>query len=452
MGAETDAKHTKSADKTHYDDQCDNEIRYVSDRGRMMKAIFTPASLADHPIVYAAIGDEWLKRRITVAIEGRRRRNDLSPSAMGMSFGKLVHPLIAESYEAVNSDADVAAETPLLDLLELDINDLGNAVPSDLGQRLRLEDQATKIMYELHIGAGFVRLGHEIRWLPDRGEKRPEMIVDTDSLTALSVECKKRDAADGYEQAASQFWNHFQHALRQRMDDSMLNLWAKVTSSGFALGDVDRVVKAAVTAMCSNDGGSIEVMDGRYKVDYVRLAAPGGSIPSELLEIFPRQVYGVNAGMVTPSQVRKPRYPGDAFATGPIKDPKVLRLELVDDPAHRITGVLRNLKSASKQVLLGLPGIVYIDANLGNYQRETAEFDGIVARVRDEMQKAHTRISAVVLTDIYPSRTMDSKLRWWVRSEFIPQSRPQYPLPASLRFPGDESGSRWIRGEWFVVP
>ena len=45
-----------------------------------------------------------------------------------------------------------------------------------------------------------------------------------------------------------------------------------------------------------------------------------------------------------------PRTGGDRFSEGPVLNPQVVRLELVDDPERRVKGVLRNLKVAAQQV------------------------------------------------------------------------------------------------------
>jgi hypothetical protein len=278
------------------------------------------------------------------------------------------------------------------------------------------------------------------------------MIVNPGALSSVSIECKQRDALDGYEQAASQFWKHLHLPLRQRMTQSQLNYWVKVTAREYRLGDVDRVVKEAVALMRSVESGSATVMGNRYQIDCLRLAEPGGAIPSAFFGLLPRGVFGVNEGTADRSQVRTPRFAGDEFARGPVTDPIALRLELIDDLERRVRGVLRNLKNAAKQVRLGLPSVVYIDVNLGSYERESAEFENMVAAVAAQLQAAHTRVSAVVLVAAAPTRSLDDVTGWWIHTRVLPQPRPQYSLPANLVLPGDGPGSRWLHGRWVELP
>jgi hypothetical protein len=49
------------------------------------------------------------------------RRSNLSPSMIGMTQGKLSHPLVSEIYHATDEAGPLRAETLQLDLLELDL-------------------------------------------------------------------------------------------------------------------------------------------------------------------------------------------------------------------------------------------------------------------------------------------------------------------------------------------
>jgi len=411
-----------------------------------MRAFVVPPTLPnDHPKTRSVIGDDWLDRRVNAAWRAMQQRNNLSPSAIGMTFGKLAHPLVAELYAlAVNSDA---LGTPQLDLLELDLTKLGSKVPDDLHGRLRNDEESTKVIHELRIAAGLNRLGHRITWLSDEGAKRPELIVDADSDSAISVECKKRDRNDGYEAQADKFWNHFQYGLRQPMDEGGLNFWVKLTAREFRLRDVDLIVRQTLEELHSNDHGSALLSNGRYHLEYLRLADAHGSLPSEILALIPRGVYGVNHGEVNASDVTIPTREGGAFSRGPVMNPRAIRLELTDDPNRRIRGVLRSLKTAARQLLPDLPGVVYIDLSFRSYDEETSDFDSVVEAVTSELKRAHRRASAVVLTAIEPTRLMDGFPVWSVRTALIRHPDALNPLPEPSDIPGEES-SRWLPGQW----
>src|SRR6266542_827582 len=226
------------------------------------------------------------------------------------------------------------------------------------------------------------------------------MVVDPDSADAVSVECKKRDRRDGYEKNAGRFWEHFQYAMRLRMEEDGLNYWAKVVAEDFRLGDVDLIVKQAIELLRSNESGSTPLGEGRYELEFLRLADRGGSIPSDVFALIPRGVYGINHGEVDSGDLRAPRFEGDSFSEGLVTNPRAIRLELPDDPTRRIRGVLRNLKTAAQQLLLGMPGLVYIDLSFGSWEPEASDFESIANAVAAELGRGHRRVSAVILLAI----------------------------------------------------
>ena len=129
-----------------------------------MKALVSlPALTDDHPNVESALGEGWLDRRVAAAREAMRRRSNLSPSMIGMTTGKLAHPLVDDIYQATDSSGAKVRQTLQLDLLELDLRGLAGNFPSDLTNRLRNEQDATKAIYELRIAAGFTRFEHRGR-------------------------------------------------------------------------------------------------------------------------------------------------------------------------------------------------------------------------------------------------------------------------------------------------
>ena len=80
--------------------------------------------------------------------------------------------------------------------------------------------------------------------------------------------------------------------------------------------------------------------------------------------------------------------------------------------------------------------------------REEEGFESLAEAVRSELQRAFTRISAVVLISSFPSISADGVIGRWVHTEYIPQNRPAYPLPSPLAVPGGSTGTRWLQGEW----
>jgi len=410
-----------------------------------MQAFVVPPNVPrDHATVRSVIGGDWLDRRVDAAVRAMKQKNTFSPSAIGMSLGRLTHPLVAELFALKRGHDD---QTPYLDLLELDLGKLQRNLPTDLQPRIRSDDAAPKVVHELRVAAGLARLGHQISWLPDEGKKRPEMVVDPDSADAVSVECKKRDRRDGYEKNAGRFWEHFQYAMRLRMEEDGLNYWAKVVAEDFRLGDVDLIVKQAIELLRSNESGSTPLGEGRYELEFLRLADRGGSIPSDVFALIPRGVYGINHGEVDSGDLRVPRFEGDSFSEGLVTNPRAIRLELPDDPTRRIRGVLRNLKTAAQQLLLGMPGLVYIDLSFGSWEPEASDFESIANAVAAELGRGHRRVSAVILLAIEPTRLADGFPGWWIRTELIRHPNPLYPLSAKLPIPGDES-SKWVPGQW----
>src|SRR5438309_1379157 len=118
-----------------------------------MRAFVMPLPLHnDHPSLRSIIGSDWLDGRVDAARRAMQQKNNLSPSAIGMSFAKLAHPLVAELFSSAgNNDG---AGTPFLDLLELDLTTLGSVLPDHLQQRLRVDEESLKVIHELRIAAG----------------------------------------------------------------------------------------------------------------------------------------------------------------------------------------------------------------------------------------------------------------------------------------------------------
>lgn len=398
-----------------------------------MNAFIVPPGPTDHSKVNGVLGQDWLSRQVDAALTATRRKQTLHPSTMSPTFGWITHPLVSEAKEG----AIGGARTPILDSLEVDLQDLaGIPLPSNLDQRLRDGHDFSKAAYELRIAAGMRRLGHSPVWCPPIKQPHPEFIVLTTMSNVLSVECKKRDARDGYEQDGAVFWKHLQYHLRRRMGEASLNYWVKVSGREFHLADLETLVSEIVSVIQTNEYGQFDSVAGRYHIEYVRLTEPGGSVDMELINMFPRGDFGVNMGH------------GYATMVGPVKDPKLLRMEVIDDPEHRVKGILRNLKTAAKQVIRGLPNLIYLDVNIPEYAREELEFGGIAEVVRKELATRHRQVSAVVLTNIYPALSLEEYLGWRVRIELLTQPRPAVRLPKGLSFPGDAAGTHWLPGNW----
>ena len=371
-------------------------------------------------------------------------KQNLHPSQMGQTFGRLSHPLISELYHkstgAVRGTVG-GSRTPLLDSLEIDLNDLsGEPYPHDLRKRLRDSHDMEKAAYELRIAAGFRRLGHAVYWLPAAANPHAEFLVFAPTFDVLSVECKKRDAADGYEQRGEAFWRHFQYHLRQQMEAASLNYWVKLSGREFLVADVQPLVSEIIDAIRLGERGQFDSMSLHYRVEYLKLADHGDSIPAELVQLFPEGDRGVNTG-------RRNR---DQTTAGALENPKLIRMEIVDDPEHRIVGIIRNLKVAANQVVKGIPNLVFLDVNLPKHEDEVSEFDAMVDSVTEELKAHHNEVSAVILTNMYPALSLDRHLGFRIRTELVVHPKPAVCLPRELRFPGDVAGTRWLPGVWGV--
>lgn len=156
--------------------------------------------------------------------------------------------------------------------------------------------------------------------------------------------------------------------------------------------------------------------------------------------MFPRGMYGINVLKQDKGQIM----------FGPATDPKLLRLEFIDDQGQRIKGLLRNLNDASKQVIKGILNLIYIDVNIRDYDKEQVEFENMKLATLGELEIRHRHVSAVVLTNVYPAISVDGSYGWRVRTELIAQPKPEIALPDTLRFPGDLVDSHWLSGDMYV--
>lgn len=407
-----------------------------------MKGFVVPPILSNHPKTDKIIGEGWIERRVGAALSAMEGKQTLHPSGMGQTFGRLSHPLVSEVYHrriGASRGAIGEPRTPVLDYLEVDLRDLdGIPSPPNLQQRLRDDHDFSKAAYELRIAAGFHRLGHFPHWVPPIQQRHPEFLVHTNKSDILSVECKKRDAADGYEQDGKAFWGRLQYHLRRKMEEASLNYWVKVSGRVFVLADVELLVSEIISTIRQRECGQFDSVCGHYHVEYLQVAASGGSITMDLVNMFPRGDFGINMGQ----QQR------DQIMLGPLTDPKLLRMEVTDDPEHRVKGLIRNLKVAARQVVMGLPNLVYLDTNITNYESEEVEFDGILDAVKKELDKRYRHVTAVILTNIYPALSLDEQVGFRLRTELVMQPEPIVCLPRGFCFPGDEVGTRWLPGVW----
>lgn len=394
-----------------------------------MNEFIVPPVISDHSKINNVLGRDWLKRQVDAALVATKRKQKLHPSTMSPKFGWVDHPLVSEAKQNVVDET----RTPILDSLETDLVDLADVpLPSNLSQRLRDDHDFGKTAYELRIAAGFRRLGFSLVWCPPMKQRHPEFLVLTAKSKLVSVECKKRDASDGYERDASAFWKHLQYQLRQRMLAESLNYWVKVSGRNFDLIDLETLVSETISTIQIAESGQFDAVGGRYHVEYTRLADPGGSVDMEVINMFPRGVFGFNTGHGYRSMV------------GPVKNPRLLRMEFIDDPEHCVKGIVRNLKNAATQVIRGLSNLVYLDVNIQDYTREQAEFSNMVDAIRKELNTRHRHVSAVILTNIYPAFSLDEYLGWRIKTEFLAQPKPEVCLPEGFIFPGDIGSTRWL--------
>jgi len=89
----------------------------------------------------------------------------------------------------------------------------------------------------------------------------------------------------------------------------------------------------------------------------------------------------------------------------------------------------------------------YIDVNISNWEQEQAEFENMKQAILSELKIRHRHVSAVVLTNVYPSRSLDEAYGWRVRTELIAQPKPTVGLPGGLKFPGDLVDTPWLSGD-----
>lgn len=401
-----------------------------------MDNFIVPPITSTHERVHRTLGKNWLREQVeAIRNMPKKEKTPLHPARMSPTYGWVTHPLILESKQVTEYG------TPLLDNLEIDLTALENTeLPASIGERLRSDHDCSKVAYELRIAAGFCRLGHQVKWVTPSPQPHPEFIVFLKDSSSLSVECKKRDEYDGYQEDGAKFWKHFGYSLRVQMKRASLNYWVKVTGRSFHLQDIDTLVPEIISELQSNEQGQFESKAGHYWIEYIKLADPGEAISMDIVNMFPEGVFGMNMGKKNRNQIIE----------SPLTDPKLLRLEVVDDPEHRVKGILRNLDTAAHQVIEGSPNLVYIDINIPKYKEEQQEFDNFIEAIKSELVHRHRRISAVVVTNIYLALTLDAYLVWRVRTELIEHPDPLAPLPQGLIFPGDTTGTQWFPGKPFM--
>lgn len=408
-----------------------------------MKAFVIVPEITAFPMLKQVLGDRWLDQKVDAAIKAFSGKAGLSPSMQGQTLGRLSHPLVSEFYHvAIGADRDrlFGSPTPLADSVESALNELHKTnLTSDIGPRLKDSDGFLKVAYELEIAAGFKRLGHQISWSKPGPKMRPEFFL-TSRQGSVSIECKKRNRWDGVNREGDRFWKQFQDALVQAMNQERLNFWIRLSGRRFQPSDADLVVAEVIDEIKTNENGRLEILDGRYVAEFQKLTDVGGSISREVVDLFPRGSYGVNSG----------KSPRNNPTGGPMRDPKLIRMIMEDEPDQRVRALVRNLKDASKQVADGLASLVYLDVNIPTYVQEQQEFEDFVRAVSNEMHGAHKSISAAILTNNYPALSVDGHMGWRIRSTYVAHESPGVVLPDDLVFPGDANGSQWLAGAWHL--
>jgi hypothetical protein len=270
--------------------------------------------------------------------------------------------------------------------------------PDNLMNRLRSNHDFDKAVHEVRIAAGFSLLGHRIYWVPTASDRTPEFAVLIPGDRPVAVECKKRDAVGGVGIAADRLWLTFTDLMNRAMTPAKLNYCLTVTSGQFNSGDAQALVAEIVLNLRGQSDGSFESAVGPYRVDFVCLCAAGEKIDAEVVDIFPRGTFGVNSGdrrrdLVSSAPDADPRL------MGPITDPKMIRLEVIDDAGQKSKTDLRLLKDASDQVGDATPSVTFLDVNLSNYETEMDEYDGILESVTNEVINGRSNASATVLVN-----------------------------------------------------
>jgi hypothetical protein len=396
----------------------------------------------EHKLVKQLMGASWLDEKIDRATKSLKIRNKLHPGTMGQTFKTIDHPLVYEEFNRIRSQGNkktfLGTETPIADYLEIDLMALSKtSLPEGLANRLREDDSYESSRYELQIAAGFIRLGFKLTWLDYSTGKHPEFLAQPPTGEIMAVECKHRSSKDGYEEDASNFWKHFQFELHKQMENESLNYWVKLTGREFYLSDHIPLIQQIIATIKGNALGNFQFMGDRYTVHYQKLAEQGNSISTEVVNMYPEGVYGINAG----------QYNKDQVGIGPLYNPKLIRMELIDDPEHRIAGIKRVVKQAAKQLEDGYINLVYIDVNLPDYNQEQKEMPHMVEAVSSELHDRHKNITAAVISNIYPVLSLDYYIGYRVCTNSVSHPSPTMKIPESCIFPGDVKNTFWIPGK-----
>ena len=203
-----------------------------------------------------------------------------------------------------------------------------------------------------------------------------------------------------------------------------------------------RNVAAEIAKKCQEtENGSAEISDGDYSIEFTKLSDLGETIDSAIVESFPRGTYGVNSGL-------RPR---DNIETGPVTDPILVRFQHIDDPAHRIKALRRNLTKASSQLKNSERSLAVIDSGISDFEMETREYTEMKNVLTEDLGRYHQKLDAVVLMAHYGSISMDGVFTWRVRTDLLKGSGGLLDTP-DIEFPGDGRSLEWIEGEWFQEP
>jgi hypothetical protein len=405
--------------------------------GAFLAGIVSTRGQLGWPLTRAVIGEDWLKERVRASHAPVGTRRGFTPSVIGSIDKARAHPLALEIREITSGSRD----TPLrLDLMESCLEELWPRINlAKLRARLREDAEYEKAEYELLVAAGYSR--HGLDTVPNFAETGPDiLVIGNDSH--VWIECKKKDARTSLQEKVDKFRSRVDNELVLQLEREQLNCHVAFEVLDDPTPVDPQAVVDATLAISRSREIATEFLFDRLRVSVLRLAAPGGSVPGDLIDMLRTK---------TPGAFRAKAHHNDGeIDRSRWHDPIQVQWSIPEDQTGRSRSIENSLREAVGQIPREGPGIVYIDVNCREWYESERLLKDLIIDVKRLLKGSFRRFNHVVLTSLFATKSRDDFETLGFHAAVATQERPRSPLPHDVPVVVLEPTFHraWIPGRW----
>ena len=398
-----------------------------------------PDGVGPFPTADSILGSAWIRRQVAIGSKPiPAPRKGFSASMLGQLHARRGHPVISEIIEVGEGRRGRLLHMSLLDTGLEELRRFGDLAP--LAARLRQTDEYEKAEYEVLAAAAYARHGCSIA--PNFGGRGPDFEVTSNSGVSAWVECKRKDTVTQLEQKMRRYRSRVDADLISTLQKNQLSFHVNfhVLEDPSAV-DPKELMQATVDLCRARDWGS-ETFGSSLRIQVVKLAEPGATVPEEILNLFMSERLAMRTSQVS---VRD-----GAVEPQNRQNPVQVQWVVPTDTAGRAKGIENSLREAASQLPRSGPGIVYIDLNASEYSEAQNGLDRVNRDISRLLSGQYRRINYVVVTAIFSTSTSDGVEGWSFNVILFKQRNPRAELPGGIPVLGatPHFERSWFDGEW----